>query len=98
MDFDPEPIFAGVRCPTLLFYGADDEWLPVEASRAVWERAAARAGNHDLTVVRLPGTRHYPTLGDRRDIAATSPRYTERLLDWLTRWLSRCAPSEVSPG
>ena len=32
MDFDPRPVFARSSCPTLLFYGSEDSWSPVEPS------------------------------------------------------------------
>lgn len=79
MDFDPEPVFARIQCPVLLFYGEDDEWTPVEASNNAWRRAAARGGNPDVTVVRLPNTSHHPTLGGRRDIEAISGCYALRV-------------------
>ena len=85
MDFDPEPIFAGVRVPTLLFYGEDDEWSPIDASIAAWQRAAQRARNHDVTVVRLAGTAHAPTLGGAETIDAIAPEYERALLEWLGR-------------
>jgi pimeloyl-ACP methyl ester carboxylesterase len=77
MDFDPAPILARVRCPVLLVYGEADEWTPIEPSLAAWERAAA-----DVSVVRLAGTDHGPTLGD-----AISPDYTSALVDWVERRL-----------
>lgn len=83
MDFDPAPILASVRCPVLLFYGEQDEWTPVEPSLAAWERA----GNASLTVVRLPGTDHAPTLGGALDRDAISPTYTQTLTDWLDELL-----------
>lgn len=73
MDFDPAPVLARVRCPVLLFYGEEDEWTPVEPSLAAWERSGA-----DVTVVRLPGTDHAPTLG-----GAISPDYTAALATWV---------------
>jgi uncharacterized protein len=81
MDFDPAAIFTRVRCPVLLFYGEDDEWVPVDESIAAWQRAAAEAGNAEMTIVRLPGTTHHPTLHGGRDLASISPLYTEHLLD-----------------
>ena len=84
MDFDPAPIFADVRCPVLLFYGEEDEWTPVEPSLATWERA----GNASLTVVRLPGTDHAPTLGGTHDRDAISPAYTQALANWLDERLA----------
>jgi pimeloyl-ACP methyl ester carboxylesterase len=74
MDFDPAPVIAKVRCPTLLFYGEDDEWTPVEPSIEAWER------NANATVVRLPGTTHAPTID-----GAVSPEYTRVLTEWLTQ-------------
>jgi pimeloyl-ACP methyl ester carboxylesterase len=79
MDFDPEPIFAHVRCPTLLFYGEDDEWTPAEESIHVWRRAA----RGEVAVVRLAGATHHPTLKGGRDIAAISPVYTQTIMDWI---------------
>lgn len=81
LDFDPAPILAAVRCPVLLFYGETDEWTPIEPSIAAWQRA----GNGDLTVVRLPGTGHAPTVGGVHDRDAISPAYTRALVDWLER-------------
>ena len=79
MDFDPEPIFTHVACPTLLYYGEDDEWTPADESIAAWRRAAAG----DVTVVRLPGASHHPTLDGGHDIASISPLYTRTLVDWI---------------
>lgn len=79
MDFDPEPIFAEVRCPTLLFYGEDDEWTPAEESICVWRRAA----ESEVTVVRLAGATHHPTLQGGRDIASISPVYTRTIIEWI---------------
>jgi pimeloyl-ACP methyl ester carboxylesterase len=79
MDFDPAPAIAEVRCPVLLFYGEEDEWTPIEPSIAAWKRAATT----DLTVVRLPGTDHAPTIG-----GAISPEYTQTLGDWLDERLA----------
>jgi len=39
MDFDPRPVFAQVRVPTLLFYGEADSWTPVLASVEAWRQA-----------------------------------------------------------
>jgi uncharacterized protein len=79
MDYDPAPTLAAVRCPVLLLYGEEDEWTPVEPSIAVWERA----GNTELTVVRLAGTAHAPTFGGVHDRGAISPAYTRALADWI---------------
>jgi pimeloyl-ACP methyl ester carboxylesterase len=83
MDFDPEEVFSRVRVPVLLFYGEDDEWQPIDASIATWQRSARQAGNTDVTVVRLAGTRHAPTLGGVEDQSAIAPEYERTLVSWL---------------
>jgi uncharacterized protein len=85
MDLDPETIFSGVRVPTLLFYGEDDEWSPIDESIAAWRRAAKTARNDAVTIVRLPGTKHFPTIGGEERIDAISPEYERTLVEWLRR-------------
>ncbi|HUQ41929.1 MAG TPA: alpha/beta hydrolase, partial [Candidatus Limnocylindrales bacterium] len=85
MDFDPADIFAKVRVPTLLFYGEDDEWSPIDASIDAWDRATARSGNRDVLVQRLKGTTHFPTIGGVEQIEAIAPEYERTLIDWLAR-------------
>jgi uncharacterized protein len=75
MDFDPRPVFAQVRVPTLLVYGAEDSWTPVEASVEAWR--AARGS--DVEVVVVPGAEHDLTLPDGR----FAPEYERRLVEWL---------------
>ncbi|MET8909983.1 alpha/beta hydrolase [Micromonospora sp. NPDC004551] len=82
MDFDPEPVIAKVSCPVLLCYGETDGWTPIEQSLVVWRRAAHDA---ELTVARLAGCDHAPTLGGRDDLTGVSPDYERILLDWLGR-------------
>jgi len=77
MDFDPRPSFAQVRVPTLLFYGADDSWSPVDASVEAWR--AARGS--DVEIVVAPGADHDLTLPD----GSFAPEYERTLVDWLTR-------------
>jgi uncharacterized protein len=76
MDFDPRPSFAQVRVPTLLFYGADDSWTPVEPSVEAWRAA----GVSDLEIVVVPGAEHDLTL----PVGSLAPEYERRLVDWLT--------------
>ncbi len=85
MDFNPVPIFAGVHVPVLLFYGEDDEWQPIDASIEAWRWAAKQTKNRDVTIVRLPGTGHAPTLGGLESVEAVSPDYERAMLDWLAR-------------
>ena len=76
MDFDPRPSFTQVRVPTLLFYGAEDSWTPVEPSVEAWR--AARADEVEIVVV--PGAEHDLTLPD----GTFAPEYERRLVEWLT--------------
>jgi pimeloyl-ACP methyl ester carboxylesterase len=75
MDFDPRPIFAQVRVPTLSFYGAADSWSPVEPSVEAWR--AARGDNVEIVVI--PEAEHDLTLPDGR----FAPEYDAKLVDWL---------------
>ncbi len=75
MDFDPRPVFAQVRVPALLFYGAEDSWSPVAASVEAWR--AARGSEVEIVVV--PGAEHDLTLPD----GSFAPEYERRLVEWL---------------
>jgi uncharacterized protein len=75
MFFVPEPVFARTRAPTLLFYGEDDEWSPVQPSIEAWRRSR----DEGVEIVVLPGTSHEPKLAD----GTISPLYERRLVDWL---------------
>ncbi|MEU7931951.1 alpha/beta hydrolase family protein [Micromonospora echinofusca] len=85
MDFDPEPVFAALTCPVLLCYGDTDAWIPIEESLTVWRRAAVAA---DLTIARLAGCDHTPTLHEAENLACISPQYAQILLSWLDRQVS----------
>jgi pimeloyl-ACP methyl ester carboxylesterase len=74
LDFDPEPVFARTRVPTLLVYGDEDEWIPVEESIAAWQRARV----DEVEVLVIPGAGHEPTIDGE-----LSPAYEARLVDWL---------------
>ncbi|MEV6374154.1 alpha/beta hydrolase family protein [Micromonospora musae] len=88
LDFDPEPIFARVSCPVLLFYGTTDAWVPIDASIAAWRRATAASGT-PVSVRRLDGCDHLPTLDGGEDLAAVSGQYSAELLSWLGSQLGR---------
>jgi pimeloyl-ACP methyl ester carboxylesterase len=74
--FDPEPIFAQVRVPTMLFYGDDDSWTPVDPSIATWRHARGDA----VDVVVLEGTGHEPVHPD----GTISREYERKLVEWIS--------------
>jgi hypothetical protein len=76
LDFDPEPVFAGVKVPTLLFYGDQDEWIPVPESIATWRRVQG----DDVPVTVIAGTGHEPAVDE-----VVSPLYERTMLEWLRR-------------
>ncbi len=75
MDFDPRPIFARVRVPTLLFYGQADSWTPVETSIAAWRAARGE----EVEIVVIPDAEHDLTLSD----GSLSADYQRILMNWL---------------
>jgi hypothetical protein len=74
LDFDPAPVFARVRVPTLLVYGDEDEWIPVDESLAAWREARG----DEIDIVIVLGTGHEPAHGE--DV---SSEYEESLETWL---------------
>lgn len=87
MDFDPTSAIAGLQCPVLLFYGETDEWMPIDDSVAAWRHAHATGDEPDLTIYRLHGCGHQPTLNESLSLADISPRYTSTMLAWFDRQL-----------
>jgi uncharacterized protein len=77
MDFDPRPVFAQVRVPTLLFYGEADWWTPVEPSVEAWQKARG----DEVEIVVIPEAEHDLTLPD----GTLSPEYTRKLVDWVVQ-------------
>jgi pimeloyl-ACP methyl ester carboxylesterase len=76
MDFDPRPVFARVRVPTLLFYGDADSWTPVEPSVAAWRAARGE----EVEIVVIPGAEHDLTMPD----GTFAAEYERRLVEWLS--------------
>jgi pimeloyl-ACP methyl ester carboxylesterase len=71
MDFDPRPVFAGVRVPMLAFYGELDSTSPVGPSVAAWPPT--------VKVVVIPQAEHDLTLPD----GSLAPLYEQTLVEWL---------------
>jgi pimeloyl-ACP methyl ester carboxylesterase len=77
MTFDPVPIFKRVTVPTLLFYGGDDGWTPVQESIDAWREAVG----DQVEVVVIPGAAHDLTLPD----GEPAREYERRLIKWCVR-------------
>ncbi len=75
MDFDPVPSIAAVNVPTLLVYGTDDLWLPVETSIDAW-----RQHHPDVDVLTIQGASHDLIVNGR--VAQT---YEDHLVNWVLR-------------
>ena len=85
MDYDVAPLLARMAIPVLLIHGDHDRWTPIEESQRIW-RHAFRERPQLLSVVRLPGTGHFPTMARGavgEEAAPISPDYEALLLRWL---------------
>jgi pimeloyl-ACP methyl ester carboxylesterase len=77
MDFDPVPYMETDDVPTLLFYGQDDAWSPVDASVEAWRKARS-----DVPEIRIiPGASHDLELRDGQ----LAPDYERQLVAWLMK-------------
>jgi len=85
-DLDISTTLSQLRIPVLLSYGETDRWVPIEPSIQAWRTALDR-GHAPLTVSRLPGCGHFPTLAtdpaDRDEAGPISPAYEQLLASWL---------------
>ena len=91
MDYDPQPVLDRLSCPVLAFYGESDEWMPIDESVKAWDDAKSRGTLRDLTLVRLPGTDHLPTLGGETDPDTITTEYSQTLTPWVTAAATRTA-------
>jgi uncharacterized protein len=80
LDYDPEAWLAQIRCPVLASFGAADLLLPVETRAAVYRRALAKAGNHDVTIKVFAEAGHLLTIPPEGELA---PGFLELIADWL---------------
>ena len=85
-DLDLSLTLSQLRIPVLLTYGETDRWVPIEPSIEAWH-TALNPGHGRLTVSRLPGCGHFPTLAadpaDHQEAGPISPAYEQILADWL---------------
>jgi pimeloyl-ACP methyl ester carboxylesterase len=86
MSFEPQPVYARIRVPTLLVFGSDDIWVPVEESIANWKSLDLAA---PVTTVMIPEATH-DMLTPSGEI---SPDYEHALRDWLSTLKATDSPS-----
>ena len=91
LDFDPVPVFARVRVPTLLVYGDEDEWIPVHESLAAWREA--RGDEIDIVIVLGTGRRDPRTARTSRP--STKSRSRPRLRATTGLCARRARPTRV---
>ena len=76
MSFDPLPVYGRIRVPTLIVYGGDDIWVPVEESLANW----ASLDIPEITSVVIPDAGHDMSTQTEE----LSAEYARTLRDWIT--------------
>jgi len=85
-DLDISSALSQLRIPVLLVYGEADRWVPIETSIEVWRTALDRK-HARLSLSRLPGCGHFPTLAadsaDLDEAGPISPVYEQVIADWL---------------
>ena len=87
MDFDPLPIIQNVQVPTLLLYGEQDPWVPIDKSIAVWKEH----GPDDLDIHQIKNANHFmisiPHSGIQGDEGPQVEAYSAVLTQWLKQRL-----------
>ncbi|HEX6596068.1 MAG TPA: alpha/beta fold hydrolase [Acidimicrobiales bacterium] len=83
-----------VRCPVLVLHGGDDLNVPVEDALRSYT-VLREAGNHDVTLLVLPGLEHYfnpvspdphQRVWERVSLTAIRRPMAKQALDAVTRW------------
>jgi uncharacterized protein len=86
VDLDISLTLSELEIPVLLVYGETDRWVPIDSSIEVWRTALDRR-DAQLSVCRLPGSAHFPTLAadpaDLDEAGPVSPAYERALAAWL---------------
>lgn len=90
LDLDIRPVIARVEVPTLLLYGATDNYVPIEPSIEIWRQAMP--DGVPLDIARVPEVGHAMTIAEDRfdplERGPISEVYGALLADWLRRRLA----------
>ena len=79
--YDPKPYLLQVRVPFLALFGANDDLVPVEESRAVFSHALTVARNDRFELKTFPGADH----NLRTPSGAFVSGYVELMIEWLLK-------------
>ena len=83
MDYDPIPSFEKIAVPTLLFTGRETNGLPSKRACRPGCAPDGFPGDKDITILRLPGATHAPTIGGKMTPNAISPEYSRSMTAWI---------------
>ena len=88
MDFDPLPIIQNLHVPTLILYGEQDPWVPIDKSIAVWKEY----GPDDLSIHQIKNANHFMISiaysGIQGDQGPQAEEYSTILTQWLKQQLA----------
>lgn len=66
--YDPTPVLAALKVPTLVVLGEEDRHIPVDATIAGWRAAFRASGNTDATIVLLAKAGHGARMVEGREV------------------------------
>ncbi len=90
--YDPAPALAKVKCPVLALYGGKDLQVLPDQNLPVLRAAFDKAGNKDVTILRLPGLNHLfqaAGTGASTEYAQIEETMSPAALDAVSSWLSK---------
>jgi pimeloyl-ACP methyl ester carboxylesterase len=86
--WDPGPLIASIKCPTLLMFGDRDTDHPTAAAVQKWRDGLMQAGNDQATIMVFPGAGHGIRM--REGYTGTGrPPFADGYADVMVGWLWR---------
>lgn len=87
MDFDPTQYFSKVDIPILLIYGETDRWVPIEASKEIWQDILKKNGNNKSDFFDVESVGHMMILNeeDNPSTEVISEKYTGKIKQWVSK-------------
>lgn len=90
--YDPAPTLAKVKCPVLALNGEKDLQVLADQNLPPLKAALERAGNKDVTILRLPGLNHLfqaATTGSAAEYAQIEETMNPAVLDAVASWIRK---------